>query len=623
MSRFRLRRPSDSAELTLLRPNSKRWLSATGLFLAIATVPFVAIGSTSWGDFRDIYLLDISQGEPLELSTYSGFYSGRVSVEVVDPGQATIFYTLDGSFPDIGLNPDSTRIYSGPIVIDRDTTALSASLFDYVLSDTGLPVPSPNKVTETATVLRIRADDGPETVATYFVDSYQDMALPVTSLIVEPEYLFDQEKGIYVAGKKWEDLVASGKPLDEILDMELDDVVNFFGQTDNWERPFPGSPENPVWLDWTRGIDEEWVATQAGIRIHGRTNRKDPQKSLRLYAREEYGSTRFSQDFFPNNDVGYSKRIIIRTGGNDDSGSKLRDSYLQALGENLKVEIQRSQPTAVFINGEYWGLYFVRDRYDDRFFEQFYGVNTSSVSIVDHELLVQEGPADSAEPLRELFLNLLDLPLGSAEAVEQISKQIDVESLFDYIAIETFASNNDWPRNNVLMWKTSDPSRDPMARGHLWRYMLKDLDHGAPEPAAVEIDTVSAIVDLPEPYLAREDAGIRLMMRHLLNYPESRQQFFTRYRELLDSEFATDTTLPLLDSMALEIAPEVARDRQRWEGIPEEDSARALAVWQSDVEGLRQFMAKRVEELPAMLDRFEADLSHGAYASWPEGIRRD
>jgi hypothetical protein len=41
----------------------------------------------------------------------------------------------------------------------------------------------------------------------------------------------------------------------------------------------------------------------------------------------------------------------------------------------MEVETNRYRPSAMFINGNYWGLYNIRDRWDDNWFFQEYGTD--------------------------------------------------------------------------------------------------------------------------------------------------------------------------------------------------------------------------------------------------------
>ena len=117
----------------------------------------------------------------------------------------------------------------------------------------------------------------------------------------------------------------------------------------------------------------------AGIRIKGGGSRGFAQKSLNLYAREEYdGNKKFKYDFFG---TGYkAKKLSLFTGG-DDNVSKSKDYFACTACEDVKVAKFHFVPYALFLNGEYWGMYWLTEKYDDTFIKKNYGVDDEIIMI--------------------------------------------------------------------------------------------------------------------------------------------------------------------------------------------------------------------------------------------------
>jgi hypothetical protein len=68
---------------------------------------------------------------------------------------------------------------------------------------------------------------------------------------------------------------------------------------------------------------------------------------------------------FPDKAVAEFDTFILRNGGNDWGNGVIRDLYLQSLAENTGLDRQYGRPVLVFLNGEYWGLHDLRERFDD------------------------------------------------------------------------------------------------------------------------------------------------------------------------------------------------------------------------------------------------------------------
>ncbi len=112
--------------------------------------------------------------------------------------------------------------------------------------------------------------------ATYFVgDNAKDRySLPIISLVSDPYNLFDYNHGIYVKGVFYDELYDSS-----LEPWELEG--NYTQRGREWERE--------VCIEYFDDGEAKF-SQNVGIRIHGGATRSYPQKSLRFYARNEYGA---------------------------------------------------------------------------------------------------------------------------------------------------------------------------------------------------------------------------------------------------------------------------------------------------------------------------------------------
>ncbi|MCA9947681.1 MAG: CotH kinase family protein, partial [Anaerolineales bacterium] len=168
---------------------------------------------------------------------------------------------------------------------------------------------------------------------TYFVDPAANgrYSLPVISIATDADNLFDPEIGIYVPGN----------------------YTNYAQSGIEWERP--------IHIEFYEADGTLGFAQNAGVRIHGSKSTIYHFKSLRIYARSEYGQDRIEYDLFPGWKNDEFERLILRNSGQDIYATMFRDAMAQSLVSHLSFDTQPYRPAIVFLNGEYWGVHNVRE----------------------------------------------------------------------------------------------------------------------------------------------------------------------------------------------------------------------------------------------------------------------
>lgn len=561
-------------------------------------------------------LKNVIQEQPLEAPKFSheaGFYQEEFQLELwTEDEDITIYYTLDGSEPDI-----NSRVYIKPITIkDRSDeenkyTNIKTDIFtNELLWDVGT-----DKVFK-GTVVKVRTNRNGVfstdiITKTYLINSnYQ---LPVISLSTEPENLFGYENGIYVSGKIYQMWRSSniGKPIDNFT------MANYNQRGKEWERE--------AYIEYF-DTDGECVLTQGvGVRISGNLTRSFTCKSLKVIAREEYDDKdKLYLDVFDNNITSFEnlteiesyKNLIFRTSGNDFNKTMFKDGLLQTLVNELNIDTQAYKPSILFINGEYWGIHNIREVLDEYYVENHYGINKNEVTIIssDYEsqsMVLECGNEDNLNEYNELIEFVRSVDMSINENYRYIESQIDISNFIDYYISQIYFANLDWPHNNLKIWKSDDGKQEK------WRWMMFDTDSGFGEWASFKHNTIKYLLEAgykeENCYFTSHEWSLGLF-QGLMDNKIFRERFILTFEVYLETVFNEQVVLSQIEEFMERIEPEIEEHLARWTlkptpirkllGFikPPEDYS---TDWYMEIEVLKEFAKNRPTYLKKYLDEIK------------------
>lgn len=475
------------------------------------------------------YVLPIELGMP-SFSVESGFYEENFWLELTANEGEIIFYTLDGSEPTL-----ESQEYKEPIMI-HDASAnenLYAGRTDLRTDMKYIPDFKVDKGTVVRTMAFSPVDRTVSRVATaiYFVgldaEAYENYA--ILSLVTDPDNLFDEKKGIYGNGEALENYIESAGMQNGVVPDEYTDSdgnihyksmsTNAFKTGKEWER------EADIIF-----FDEKHVKKMdqtIGIRIAGQSTRNAAQKSFNLYARDIYdGNEMIAYDFFEGE--GYST-VKLRNGGSDYAKSKMYDPFLQSLVKDRNISVQDSRLCVVFLNGEYWGIYNIRERYKEDYFQNHYGISGNNVWMIDAgRPSIGEWEAWNDYDTMLKFISENDM--SQTENYERASEMIDIQSLIDFYCIQLFIDNNDVGFDkNIAIWR-SRKNGDGAYEDGRWRFMLFDLDGALGDS---ENNTFEESEWWKENFNLMDEEMIKSLMKNV----EFRKRFVDSFEEIADNNF--------------------------------------------------------------------------------------
>lgn len=472
----------------------------------------------------------ISRANSPIINTKGGFYSSGFSVVI---SGNNIVYTLDGSEPD-----RSSQAYNGPISIDSTTVLRARSISPHFLDS--------KVVTET-----------------YFVN--ESTKLPVLAISTAPDNLWNDTTGIYADGINYD-------PLDFF-------TANYYN---DWQKPAN--------LEYYTAEGVQELNMTLEYKLIGEL-RNYPVKSFRLTARSKYDNDVMDYNFFPGRTTyDQSKSILVRHGGWPDLESSLfRDGLIHTLGgEDFNLDYQAYQPCLVFYNGEYFGIHNIREKINEDYLADLHGVEPGTVDILENYQMVVEGDALDYSQLLDFITNN---NMRNDSLYQKAISQIDIDEYLNYIILQIYVANTDWPDKNIKYWKPKDEEGK-------WRWIVFDTDFGLGLRGKEDHNTVRYMAD-PTFLEGHNPLWSTELFRNLLENEGFKNKFIQRFNLLLSGGiFSPKKALIHLDSIVTNIKPEVKRHASRWSHF------KSYRDWLEEVEQIRKFIINRPDNIRSYLETF-------------------
>jgi len=462
------------------------------------------------------------------ISLEAGFYDGPQSIEIENNHpNSTLHYTLDGS--DVS---SASPIYDGPINLSS-TKHIKAKAFPFDSSE--LP--------------------GQEAFATIIID--ENFSLPVFSV---------------------------GAALAQ-------DLAN----GDGWLIPI-GS------VEYFNETGELESASYGEMNRHGKDSWNNPHRSLDFICRDEMGySKHIEGKLFSTSEREEFQRLMFRASGDDnypaqiessvhDGATHIRDEFVQTLAVegDLQLDCRKVQRVILFLNGDYWGVYALREKVADHdFTKEYYDQGKYDIEFLSHwggtVPTYGEKALENWSLIRDFILES-DMSIDSN--YQRVKDEIDVISLIDYFLVNLNVVAADWLDWNTGWWRGNNPEGEHKK----WGYILWDMDAtfdyyinytGIPntdfDAVPCSLEEISASLSWGE----HEDIILKLIDEN----PGFRLLYFQRYSDLANSAFSCENMLNTLDRMTEVIRPEMPRQIERWGGTLEE--------WNENIIILRQYVEDR------------------------------
>lgn len=526
---------------------------------------------------KNQYKLDLNITSPLA-DLKSGYYTSAQELHLTcSDKDHTIYYTLDGTSPLSG----TSRKYEGKILLfpglKKDTFLYKIPTSPRWQPPIGEPFSFP--------VLRavcINKDGrvGEEYNAFFIIDPEQShkYSIPVMNFLFDPTDFFGYKNGIYVMGEEYEDKRNYIKKKIKFDIPWWKYPANYLDKGNSSERK-----AKIIYAD----LNTSCVFSQyVGVRIHGFNTRGFAQKSLRFSIIAD--SSNNCTGFFD----GESKRnFVLRNGGNDWTKTLIRDAFVHSVMKNSTLSPQAYMPVVSFFNGEYWGVHTLRERFDEGYINDHFGIAKDSIAILELNGIVLKGKKSDSDEYMNLIHFIISNDMSKTANYEVVQQQIDIDNLITYFICNMFFVNNDWPHNNCKYWRYDYPSKDTCFRDHRWRYVLYDMDWsmGFNIDDAYKFDMFK--------YL-KSKSMMGEVLYSLVKNSAFKKSFEIKSGQMLENELSVVSLEENIKKIRRQLSPWMPEHIDRWRVIG------SFTQWNKEMDVLDFFIQNRQNVFRAQLSSF-------------------
>ena len=479
-------------------------------------IPFISEGrsidSLKWGFFNNPSpnMLNSSKffkgiSASPEISLNSGWYDNNQFLTIISPDNSEIYYTTNGDLPDTLDN-----LYTDTIFLDSSTVLSVRSFKDtnHLLGNV---------------------------VDRVYLINENNYNLPVISIITDSLNLWGNT-GIYAIGPNGND-----------------------------SFPFNGANFWENWNRFSRLIFFDDEKNELGyelfdLKIHGGGTRAYPQKSFRLNFRSRYTGNINWDLFDQKQEINSFNNLNVRNGGGYYGRyDRIRDGLISILSQKSHVDYMGYQPCVLYLNGEFWGQYALREKVDEHYVEGNHGISSESINMLSALNGVISG---TDKFLYETFHTIMNIEPSNSDFYEVIDEHINLDNYIDYFIIQTYIKNGDWYAgiNNLKTWQSQ-------SNGKL-NYVLYDTD----QSFHPKLDTANSINFARNPWRVVNDslesrASVHSMMfDKILKNENFKCRFIKRYLELVDLIFHPDTFTLKANDLQNKLSLVINDHFERWPG---------------------------------------------------------
>jgi hypothetical protein len=429
-----------------------------------------------------------------DFSIGSGFFTTPTSIGIIDynSGSSQVYYTLDGSDP-----TTSSTLFTGPISIFMSTVIKARAFVPGLL-------PSPIRT------------------GSYFFNV--NHITPIISVITQNNNLYGPTGMFDNYNNDW--LKAA--------------YVEYFDSTSTHNMIF--SMPTGIIMDGGAG-----------------GSRSQPQHSFRLEMDNPVlGDGSVTYPFIPDRPERnkYSK-FYLRNGSNQYLRLPYKDAcQVRMMCKETNCYYSSYRPVSVYINGQYFGLYELREKYDTEMFKQRENATPATTEILSMSYfygLVLRAVEGSVDNFWNSYNAFTALNTSDTSFWNQADSLFDLTYYSDYIISESWMGNVDWPGNNIKIYRSDKTN-------YRWRFCTIDL-----ELAMLPNSWTDCNFDHINYMLGQSTSNpyINIWLKSLQN-GKFKNYFINRFADVMNTAYDTSRLLAIENDFFNQTVVEMQNEYQRW-----------------------------------------------------------
>ena len=453
------------------------------------------------------------------------------SVGRVDGENGTFYFTTPTPGTENGSGVafiSETPVVETPDGVYNDVQSVTVTLNGegplYYTTDGSVPTDSstrytgPISLTATTVIRAVSLESGklPSDVVTASYIINENHTLPVISITADPDELFGG-MGIYTKYRQ---------------DKEIQCNLEFFEETGSFN------------------ID-------CGLKLYGHTGLQNPKKSFKVNFRGRYGASTLNYAVWGDEGPAVYDSLCIRA-GQDYPKSIFRDELFTSLCREFSDSAlaQRDKFSILYVNGEYFGIYCMKEAWTELMYAQNMGGSAENVEIIqapvgmDSEIYALNKYCRTNNQKTDEYYNYLD-------------SQIDLDSLIDWMIMEGYCTNSD-VQQNLRYFRSADT-------GYKFQYAFYDLDW-----------TFNYHTTFRHIFSSDQTWQHMTITKNLIKNPTFRDKFLTRLAEAMETTLSNENVIARIEYYENLLDPEVERERERWGG--------SYKAWKNEVQALKDFL---------------------------------
>ncbi len=352
---------------------------------------------------------------------------------------------------------------------------------------------------------------------------------------------------------------------------------------------------------------------------HGNDSWNYSQRGIDFICIDQYGyNYALVHRFFNVSTRKEFQRVIFKAAANDNypfecpsvgqgfgdptlfDGAHIRDAYVQTVAQKagMHMEVRSWTPMVMYVNGNYWGVYDLREKVDDKdFLNYYFNANSDSLQFLKNwgGITIAYGGAQANTDWNTIKNYITSNSMAVQANYNHVDSLYSVKSLVDYILLNSYCVTSDWLNWNSEWWRGTNANCNKKK----WRYCLWDEDatfhHYINYTGVPNLNADASPCDPQGLNPNPPDYGGNIdILNALMQNPGFQQYYILRYFDLINTGLSCQRMTDILDSMILQIAPEMSGQVAKWGG--------SVAAWQQNVLNLRNFILQRCDSIAHQFD---------------------